>query len=56
MTHSCFYTPSQRRTPGSVVVAEEYVATLSAEKQRDLRERAARGELRIVPRSEMAAT
>jgi hypothetical protein len=46
-------TPGFGAVPGSVVVAEEYVATLPAEKQRELREMEARGELRIAPRSEM---
>ncbi|QZH66748.1 hypothetical protein [Mycolicibacterium farcinogenes] len=39
--------------PGSAVIAEEYVATLPAEKQKALRDQEARGELRIAPRSEM---
>ncbi|OHU33352.1 hypothetical protein BKG79_22380 [Mycobacteroides chelonae] len=39
--------------PGSVLVAEEYVATLHLDRQRDLREQEERGELRVVPRSEM---
>ena len=42
--------------PGSVLVAAEYVATLHPARQRDLREQEARGELRIVPRSEMTVT
>lgn len=42
-----------RAVPGSAVVAQEYVDTLPEEKQRELRERAARGELRIAPRSDM---
>ncbi|UVO12348.1 hypothetical protein NM962_21200 [Mycobacterium sp. SVM_VP21] len=42
-----------RAVPGSVVVAAEYVATLHPDRQRDLREQADRGELRIVPRVEM---
>ena len=46
-------TPGRGPVPGSTVVAEEHVATLTAEKQRELREMAARGELRIAPRSEM---
>lgn len=36
--------------PGSTVIAAEYVATLPIERQQDLRERAARGELHIRPR------
>ncbi|UEA25179.1 hypothetical protein LK464_03740 [Mycobacteroides abscessus subsp. abscessus] len=39
--------------PGSAVIAEEYVATLPAEKQQALREQQARGELRIAPQAEM---
>lgn len=39
--------------PGSARVAAEYVATLPLEQQAKLREAEARGELRIVPRSEM---
>lgn len=39
--------------PGSLVVAEEYVATLPAEKQKALRDQEARGELRIAPQAEM---
>lgn len=42
-----------RVVPGSAVWAEEYVATLPEEKQRELRELEARGELRIAPQSEM---
>ncbi|MCP2622059.1 hypothetical protein NLB33_04225 [Mycolicibacterium smegmatis] len=46
--------PEPRRVvPGSLVVAEEYFDTLPEEKQRELREAEARGELRIAPRSEM---
>ncbi|GAA4403731.1 hypothetical protein [Tsukamurella soli] len=40
--------------PGSVVIAEEYVATLPEEKQRELRAAQERGELRIAPRAEFA--
>lgn len=39
--------------PGSLVVAEEYFDTLPSEKQQALREQQVRGELRIVPSSEM---
>ncbi len=39
--------------PGSTTLAQEYVETLPKEKQRELREREARGELRITPQSEM---
>lgn len=42
-----------RPVPGSLVVAQEYVDTLPEEKQKELREQEARGELRIAPRSEM---
>lgn len=40
--------------PASVVVAAEYFAMLSAEKQRELRALESRGELRIMPQSEMS--
>ena len=43
-----------RIVPGTLEVAEEYVATLPDEKQRALREQEARGELRIFSRAEMA--
>lgn len=46
-------TPGFGPVPGSMMVAEEYVATLPTAKQRALREQEARGELRIVPRAEM---
>ncbi len=46
--------PEFRIRPGSSTVAAEYVETLSAEKQRDLRDQESRGELRIVPQREMA--
>lgn len=46
-------TPGFGPVPGSLVLAEEYVQTLPAEKQEELRELAARGELRIAPRAEM---
>ncbi len=46
-------TPGSGPVPGSLVVAEEYVATLPAEKQQALRDQQARGELRIMPRAEM---
>ena len=36
------------------VIAAEYVMTLPSGKQRELREQESRGELRIVPRSEMS--
>lgn len=39
--------------PGSVLVAAEYVVTLHPDRQRDLREQEARGELRIMSRAEM---
>lgn len=39
--------------PGSAVIAAEYAATLPEEKQAELREQEARGELRIAPQSEM---
>ncbi|MGV0747220.1 hypothetical protein [Mycolicibacterium fortuitum] len=39
--------------PGSAVIAKEHFDTLPEEKQRELREQEARGELRIAPRSEM---
>jgi hypothetical protein len=39
--------------PRSVLVAAEYVAMLHPDRQRDLKEQADRGELRIVPRAEM---
>lgn len=42
-----------RAVPGSLQIATEHVATLPAEKQRELREAEARGELRIAPRAEM---
>jgi hypothetical protein len=45
-------TPGFGTVPGSMV-AEEYFDTLPAEKQRELREQEARGELRIAPRAEM---
>lgn len=40
--------------PGSAVMAQEYVETLPEEKQRQLQELEARGELRIAPRSELS--
>lgn len=40
--------------PDAVLVAEEYIATLHKLRQKDLREQADRGELRIVPRAELA--
>jgi hypothetical protein len=43
-----------RIIPGTIEVAEEYVATLPGEKQRNLRAQESRGELRIVSRAEMA--
>lgn len=46
-------TPGFGPVPGSLVVAEEYVATLPVEKQQALREQESRGELRIAPQSEM---
>lgn len=42
-----------RAVPGSAVIAQEYVDTLPEEKQRELREQEARGELRIAPQAEM---
>lgn len=42
-----------RAVPGSAVIAQEYVDTLSEEKQQALREQEARGELRIAPQAEM---
>lgn len=42
-----------RAVPGSLQIAAEHVATLPAEQQRELREREARGELRITPQAEM---
>lgn len=39
----------------SVMIAEEYVATLGVEAQRRLRARAAQGEFRIMPRAEITA-
>ncbi|QZT56213.1 hypothetical protein [Mycolicibacterium austroafricanum] len=39
--------------PGSLIVAKEHFDTLPAEKQKELRERESRGELRIAPQSEM---
>jgi hypothetical protein len=44
-----------RIIPGTIEVAEEYVAALSEERQRNLRAQEARGELRIVSRAEMAS-
>lgn len=46
-------TPGTGPKPGSLQIAAEHVATLPAEQQRELREREARGELRIAPRAEM---
>uniref|UniRef100_UPI0037CB5290 hypothetical protein n=1 Tax=Mycolicibacterium sp. TaxID=2320850 RepID=UPI0037CB5290 len=46
-------TPGFGPVPGSMMVAQEHFDTLPAEKQRQLREQEARGELRIVPRAEM---
>lgn len=46
-------TPGFGPVPGSMMVAQEYFDTLPADKQKDLREQEARGELRIVPRAEM---
>lgn len=43
-----------RAVPGSAVIAAEYVATLPEETQAELQEREARGELRILPQSEMS--
>lgn len=42
-----------RPVPGSLIVAKEHYDTLPAEEQARLREREARGELRIAPPSEM---
>lgn len=42
-----------RAVPGSAVIAQEYFDTLPEEKQRELREREALGELRIAPQAEM---
>lgn len=42
-----------RAVPGSLQIAAEHVASLPAEKQRELREQEARGELRITPQAEM---
>lgn len=39
--------------PGSATIAAEYVETLAPEKQRELRELEARGELRILPQAQM---
>ena len=39
--------------PGSLVIAQEHFDTLPAEKQKELREREALGELRIAPQAEM---
>lgn len=44
---------SIRAVPGSITIAAEHVATLPAEKQRELREAEVRGELRIAPQAEM---
>ncbi|SKE69488.1 Uncharacterised protein [Mycobacteroides abscessus subsp. massiliense] len=46
-------TPGFGPVPGSLVIAKEHFDTLPEEKQRELREQEARGELRIAPRSEM---
>lgn len=46
--------PGRESRPGSVTVTAEYAATLPAEKQEDLREREAKGEIRIVPRAEIS--
>lgn len=46
-------TPGFGPVPGSLVVAEEYVQTLPAQKQEELRELAAGGEIRIARRGEM---
>ncbi|WP_157625837.1 hypothetical protein [Mycobacterium sp. 155] len=46
-------TPGFGPVPGSLQIAAEHVATLPEEKQRELREQEARGELRIAPRAEM---
>lgn len=46
-------TPGFGPVPGSLVVAKEHFDTLPAEKQRELRERESRGELRIAPQAEM---
>ncbi len=42
-----------RAVPGSLQIAAEHVASLPEEQQRELREREARGELRITPQAEM---
>lgn len=46
-------TPGFGPVPGSAVLAAEYVATLPADKQQELRDKQARDQLRIVPQVEM---